>query len=78
MPVGSVRFIRTSRYSLRAALGLAVGGVPGVLLAAYLVKSLPLDAIRWLVVIVVLYTAGRMLHSARVEKPVARPVPAGE
>jgi len=64
MPTGSVRFIRTNRYSMRAALGLALGGIPGVLLAAYLVKSLPLGAIRWLVVGVVVYTAARMLQSA--------------
>jgi len=78
MPVGSVRFIRTHRYSMRAALGLALGGIPGVLLAAYLVKSLPLGAIRWLVVMVVVYTAARMLHSARAAKLVARPAPAAE
>jgi uncharacterized membrane protein YfcA len=68
MPIGSVQFIRNNRYNLRAALGLTLGGIPGVLLAAYLVKSLPLDYVRWLVVIVVLFTATRMLHSARVEK----------
>lgn len=68
MPIGSIQFIRNNRYNLRAALGLALGGIPGVLLAAYLVKSLPLDYVRWLVVIVVLYTATRMLHSARVER----------
>jgi len=68
MPVGSVRFIRTNRYSMRAALGLALGGIPGVLLAAYLVKSLPLGAIRWLVVAVVVYTAARMLQSAMAKK----------
>jgi uncharacterized membrane protein YfcA len=78
MPVGSVRFIRSNRYSLPAALGLALGGIPAVLLAAYLVKSLPLVAIRWLVVVVVVYTASRMLQSAKAEKRVARPVPAEE
>ena len=78
MPVGSVRFIRTNRYSMPAALGLALGGVPGVLLAAFLVKSLPLGAIRWLVVIVVVYTAARMLQSAGAEKSVASAAPAGE
>jgi uncharacterized membrane protein YfcA len=64
MPVGSLRFIRERSYSLRAALGLAIGGVPGVLLAAYIVKSLPLAAVRWLVIVVVLYTAITMLMSA--------------
>jgi len=78
MPVGSVQFIRAKRYNLRAALGLTLGGIPGVLLAAYLVKSLPLKYIVWLVVIVVVYTAIRMLHSARAEKFAARPAEAQE
>jgi uncharacterized membrane protein YfcA len=64
MPVGSLRFIREKCYSLRAALGLAIGGIPGVLLAAYIVKSLPLGAVRWLVIVVVLYTAITMLAAA--------------
>src|SRR3989442_3657916 len=68
MPVGSLRFIREDAYSLRPALGLAVGGVPGVLLAAFIVKSLPLGAVRWLVIAVVVYTALAMLRSA-FEKP---------
>jgi len=65
MPVGSLRFIEKGSYSPRTALGLAVGGVPGVLIAAFIVKSLPLTALRWGVVVVVLYAAGAMLRSAR-------------
>lgn len=68
MPVGSIRFIRERSYSTRAALGLLVGGVPGVLLAAYIVKELPLDAVRWLVIAVVVYTSASMLWSAHSEK----------
>ena len=64
MPVGSVRFIREQSYSLRNALGLALGGIPGVLVAAYIVKSLDLRTIRWLVIVVVVYTAVMMLASA--------------
>jgi uncharacterized membrane protein YfcA len=65
MPVGSLRFIEKGSYAPRTALGLAVGGVPGVLIAAFIVKSLPLTALRWGVVAVVLYAAGAMLRSAR-------------
>lgn len=68
MPVGSARFIQRARYSLRPALGLAIGGIPGVLLAAFIVTSLPLGAVRWLVVVVVVYTATMMLRSARSER----------
>jgi uncharacterized membrane protein YfcA len=64
MPVGSLRFIRERAYSLRNALGLAIGGLPGVLIAAYIVKSLNLNTVRWLVIVVVLYTAITMLLSA--------------
>jgi uncharacterized membrane protein YfcA len=64
MPVGGVRFIRSGRYSQAAALSLAVGGIPGVLIAAYIVKSLPIHWLRWLVVLVVLYAAAIMLRSA--------------
>lgn len=64
MPIASLRFIRYQAFSMRAALGLAIGGVPGVLIAAYIVKSLPLVAVRWLVVVVVIYAATAMLRSA--------------
>ena len=67
MPIGSLKFIRTEGYSLRATLGLALGGVPATLFAALIVKSLPLEYLRWLVVIVVLYAALSMLRSAAVE-----------
>lgn len=68
MPVGSMQFIRAKKYNLKSALGLTIGGVPGVLLAAFLVKSLPLAAVRWLVVAVVVYTSAMMLRSAIVER----------
>ncbi|HET9342372.1 MAG TPA: sulfite exporter TauE/SafE family protein [Candidatus Eremiobacteraceae bacterium] len=66
MPVASTRFIKFDRYALRASLGLALAGVPAVLIAAFLVKSLPLTTLRWLVVIVVTYTAVAMLRSAKI------------
>jgi uncharacterized membrane protein YfcA len=70
-PIGSLRFIRKGSYSPAAALGLTLGGVPAVFAAAYLVKSLPLSALRWLVVAVVTYTAVAMLRSARSERVVS-------
>lgn len=65
MPVGSLRFIRAHAYSLRNAVGLALGGVPGVLVAAKIVTNLPLYAVRWLVIVVVVYTAVTMLLAGR-------------
>jgi uncharacterized membrane protein YfcA len=67
MPIGGLRFVASGRYDLRAAVGLTLGGVPAVLLAAYVVKSLPLTSLRWLVVAVVLYAAVAMLRSAQRE-----------
>lgn len=64
MPFASARFIRFDAYSLRAALGLTLGGLPGVAIAAFIVKSLPLSYVRWLVILVVIYAAFSMLRSA--------------
>ena len=68
MPVASARFIRLDRYSARPALGLALGGVPAVFIAALIVKALPLYWVRWLVVIAVTYASVTMLRSAALEK----------
>ncbi len=61
MPVGSLNFIRERSYGFRAAAGLAIGGIPGVLLAAFIVTSMPIYYVRWLVIVVVIYTAITML-----------------
>jgi uncharacterized membrane protein YfcA len=68
MPTSSVRFVKTRTYDARAALGLALGGLPAVLIAAYVVQSLSLDAVRSLVVFVVIYTSLNMLVTANAEK----------
>jgi uncharacterized membrane protein YfcA len=69
MPVAALRFIKARRYDLRAALGLALGGIPGVIIAATIVKSLPIVWLRWLVVAVVLYASITMLRAARAAPP---------
>jgi uncharacterized membrane protein YfcA len=67
MPVASARFIARGRYNARAAIGLALGGVPAVLAAAILVTSLTPKAVYGLVIVVVVYTAAMMLRSAWLE-----------
>jgi uncharacterized membrane protein YfcA len=67
MPICSVRFVRTRAYHVQAAWGLALGGLPAVLIAAYIVESLPLAAVSWLVAAVVIYTSLNMLMTARVD-----------
>ncbi len=65
MPVGAARFIRRQSYSLAPSIGLTLGGLPAVFAAAFIVKSLPMTTLRWLVVAVVTYTAVAMLASSR-------------
>jgi uncharacterized membrane protein YfcA len=61
--VGSMRFVRSGRVVWQPAIGLTLGGVPAVLVAALVVKSLPLDVMRWIVLAVVIYAAITMLRS---------------
>ena len=72
MPISSVKFLDAKSYSVRPALGLALGGIPAVLIAALIVKSLNIVYVRWLVVVVVLYSATVMLRSAFKEASVSR------
>lgn len=68
MPVGGLRFISARSYAPRVALGLTLGGIPAVFAAAFLVKELPLQALRWIVMFVVIYTGTMLLISARQQK----------
>jgi uncharacterized membrane protein YfcA len=70
MPFSSIRFIRAKTYNVRASIGLAAGGLPAAIIAAKLVESLPLYAVKWLVVVVVIYTALNMLLTATKEEHV--------
>jgi uncharacterized membrane protein YfcA len=63
-PVAGLRFIKSGRFAWGPSLGLVLGGVVGVLLAVYVVKQLPLRALRWVVIVVVSYAAVSMLRSA--------------
>lgn len=68
MPIASLRFIRFNAFSILPALGLTLGGIPGVWIAAHMVYHLPIAAVRWLVVVVVIYAAFVMLRSAAAER----------
>ncbi|MGH7670731.1 MAG: permease [Gemmatimonadaceae bacterium] len=57
LPAAAIRFYRAGRFDRRVAFGLAAGGIPGVLVAAFLVKALPLTVVKWVVVGVLLYTS---------------------
>lgn len=70
MPVASAKFVRTRAFDVRAALGVTLASIPAVLIAAYVVKSLPLNVLRGVVVLVVLYASVMLLRSARAERMV--------
>jgi uncharacterized membrane protein YfcA len=60
----SIRHIQIGQIDLRIVLGLAIGGIPAVLVAAFIVKTMPLEILRWLVIVVVLYAAAVMFRAA--------------
>jgi uncharacterized membrane protein YfcA len=62
-PTAALQFFRSGRYAFGTSIALTLGSIPGVLLAAFVVKQLPLVWLRWLVVLVVLYAAVTMLRS---------------
>jgi uncharacterized membrane protein YfcA len=64
MSACGMRFLQTERIDRRVVIGIALGGIPLVLVAAFLVKSLPLEQLRWGVVVVVLYAAILLLRSS--------------
>lgn len=65
MPAASIRFIKENSYNRKATLIINLTGVIGVIIAAYLVKSLPLDILTWLVILVIGYTAIKLLLDSR-------------
>ena len=64
MAAGGSRFVKEKAYDYKVAIALTIAGFFGVLLAAYVVKSLPLTVLKWVVFIVVLYTSIWMFISA--------------
>ena len=68
MPPASIKFIKEGAYNRKASLSMAIPGVIAVLIAAFIVKSLPLETLRWLVIVVVIYTAFIMFRSAYLKK----------
>jgi uncharacterized membrane protein YfcA len=64
MPTTGFSFVHTDRIDLRTVIGVTLGGIPATLVAALIVKELPIVWLRWGVVVVVLYAATLLLHSA--------------
>ena len=74
MPVTGLRFIQDKGVDLRIVIGLAIGGAPAVLLAAYTVTNLPIVALRWGVVVVALYASVLLIRAALRPKTSDAPV----
>ncbi|KXG77309.1 hypothetical protein AN618_12060 [Fervidicola ferrireducens] len=64
MPAASIKFVQEGAYDRKASVAITIAGSLGVFVAAYLVKSMPLTLLKWLVVFVIIYTAITMLRSA--------------
>ncbi len=64
MPVASAKFVKEGAYDRKASMAITIFGAVGVLIAAYIVKSLPLKILTWLVIVVILYTSVMMFRSA--------------
>ena len=60
----SIRHINTGNLDLRVVIGLTVGGIPAVFVAAYFVIKLPIEYLRWGVIAVVVYAALIMFRAA--------------
>jgi uncharacterized membrane protein YfcA len=78
MPIASIRFVCARSYDLKAILGMTLAGIPGVLVAALIVKTMDIDYVRVLVIVVVTYTGIGMLRSARRERDIATQATAAE
>ena len=66
-----IKILTARPLNLALVLGMAIGGTPAVLVAAFIVKSLPLGPLRWGVVAVVTYAGAVMLHAAFARQPTA-------
>ena len=58
------RCCRTVELDWRIVLGLTIGAIPAVLVAAFIVKEMPVTMLRWLVAVVVTYAGVTLLLTA--------------
>lgn len=61
MPIASIRFIKEGNYARRPSIAITIGGIIGVFIAAFIVTSMPMNILTWLVIVVILYTSLSML-----------------
>jgi uncharacterized membrane protein YfcA len=65
MGAGSgMRFIKVPELDLRIVIGLTLGGIPAVLVAALIVKQMDVKLLGYVITVVVFYTAIVMARAA--------------
>ena len=77
MPVASLKFIKEGAYDRKICLIITLTGIVGVLVAVVLVKSIPLAALKWVVMGVIIYTAVSMFRSFTAGRKEHPPVDTG-
>ena len=65
MPFASIKFMKENAYNKKATLIITITGVIGVVIAAYVVKALPLNILSWLIIIVIAYTAIKLFMDSK-------------
>ena len=63
LPSASIRYVKEKSYNRKASLAISLTGIVGVLIAAFIVKSLPIYILTWLVIIVILYASVTLLKA---------------
>jgi uncharacterized membrane protein YfcA len=63
MPAASVKFVKEGAYDRKASMAITVFGLIGVIIAAKFVTGLPLNLLKWLVIVVIVYTSAMMFKS---------------
>ncbi len=68
MPPASVEFIKNGRYNRGAAMIATITGVIGVFVAYYIVKSMPITALTYIVALVLIYMSASFIITLMKEK----------
>lgn len=62
LPSASITYVKEETYNRKASICISLSGILGVLIAAFIVKSLDLYLLTWLVIAVILYTSLTLLR----------------
>ena len=60
-PTTGILNIKAGNVNRNAIMGMTVGGIVGVVIAVYLVKSMPISVLQWLVIAIVVYSGVTMI-----------------